>query len=195
MRYWNLSIVWVLALLLFTSCTPTNQNSSNTNNTGTSSPNLEPVGEKREPASAADNTPDPTAEQPTSPASSTADVLSVSVSGNSGAYLFAVEVSSPDQGCEQYADWWEVLDENGSLLYRRVLLHSHTNEQPFMRSGGPVPVTDDQVVIIRAHFHPDGYGGVALKGSVHQGFQPVELARGFAVELEEEQPLPESCAF
>jgi hypothetical protein len=82
-----------------------------------------------------------------------------------------------------------VLDENGSLLYRRVLLHSHTNEQPFTRSGDPVPINEEQVVIVRAHFHPDGYGGAALKGTVQQGFLPVELASDFTSELEAE-PAP-----
>ena len=70
-----------------------------------------------------------------------ADVIDVSTSGQPGAYSFSVTVSSPDTGCEQYADWWEVVTEDGQLLYRRVLLHSHVAEQPFTRSGGPVDVT------------------------------------------------------
>ncbi|HJN27098.1 MAG TPA: hypothetical protein QF604_04200 [Candidatus Latescibacteria bacterium] len=37
----------------------------------------------------------------------------------------------------------------GQLLYRRVLLHSHTNEQPFARSGSPVPIASDQQVWVR----------------------------------------------
>jgi hypothetical protein len=68
-----------------------------------------------------------------------ADVVDVSVSGDVGSYIFAVTIASPDSGCAQYADWWEVLGADGSLLYRRVLLHSHVTEQPFVRTGGPVP--------------------------------------------------------
>ena len=72
-------------------------------------------------------------------------VRSVSASGEANAYRFSVEISSPDLGCEQYADWWEVVDEDGELIYRRVLAHSHVSEQPFTRSGGPIDIDADQV--------------------------------------------------
>lgn len=49
-----------------------------------------------------------------------ADILSVKIMGSQNSYQFQVEVSSPDTGCDQYADWWEVLSEDGQLLYRRV---------------------------------------------------------------------------
>ncbi|MGA9190363.1 MAG: hypothetical protein WBZ24_01400, partial [Anaerolineales bacterium] len=70
--------------------------------------------------------------------SAQARVISVDVSGEEGAFTFAVEIASPDTGCDRYADWWEVVTPNGDLLYRRILLHSHVDEQPFARSGGPV---------------------------------------------------------
>ena len=124
-----------------------------------------------------------------------ADVLSVKVTGKPDAYQFAVEVASPDTGCEQFADWWEVLIEDGTLVYRRILLHSHVGEQPFVRSGGPVTVKADTVVIVRAHMHPDGYGGRALKGTVNAGFEEVELAEDFALDVEKQPPLPDGCAF
>ena len=82
-----------------------------------------------------------------------ADVIGVQVSGAPGAYQFNVTIKSPDTGCQQYADWWEVVSEDGRLLYRRVLLHSHVDEQPFTRSGGPVPIQADTVVWVRAHEH------------------------------------------
>jgi hypothetical protein len=65
-----------------------------------------------------------------------ANIDSVETSGEDDYYSFQATVSSPDTGCEQYADWWEVLTDKGELLYRRVLLHSHVSEQPFHRSGG-----------------------------------------------------------
>jgi hypothetical protein len=124
-----------------------------------------------------------------------ADVLTVEASGEAGAYQFSVKIHSPDLGCEQYADWWEVIDEGGELLYRRVLLHSHVDEQPFKRSGGPVAIQPDTIVWVRAHMNTGGYGGAALKGSVEAGFQPVDLSPDFAPELAQTPPLPEGCAF
>lgn len=124
-----------------------------------------------------------------------AGVTAVTVSGEPGAYQFSVTVASPDTGCEQYADWWEVLSEDGRLLYRRVLLHSHVDEQPFTRSGGPVPVTADTVVVVRAHMSNGGYGGAAFTGSVDRGFEAVEPGAGFAPDVEALPPQPEGCAF
>ena len=124
-----------------------------------------------------------------------ADVLSVQVTGSANTYQFNVQVSSPDTGCDQYADWWEVLSEDGQLLYRRVLLHSHVSEQPFTRSGGPVTVDEGVVVIVRAHMNNGGYGGAALRGSAYSGFETVQLGSGFAAEVEAMAPLPDGCAF
>jgi len=124
-----------------------------------------------------------------------ANVLSVKVTGEAGEYQFNVEVSSPDTGCDQYADWWEVLSEDGQLLYRRVLLHSHVDEQPFIRSGGPIPIDENTVVLVRAHMNTIGYGGQALKGNVASGFKPVGWEAGFAKGAESQPPLPEDCAF
>lgn len=124
-----------------------------------------------------------------------ADVLVVEVTGQPNAYTFNVQVSSPDTGCDQYADWWEVLSEDGQLLYRRVLLHSHVSEQPFKRSGGPVAIDESTVVFVRAHMNTGGYGGAALRGSATSGFKTVQLESGFATEVEALPPLPEDCAF
>lgn len=122
-----------------------------------------------------------------------AHVSAVSVSGDPPNYLFAVEIMSPDEGCNQYADWWEILTEEGELIYRRILLHSHIAEQPFTRSGGPVVVGETDVLIVRAHMVPDGYGGMAFRGSVEDGFQEYELNPGFAAEVEMLDPQPVGC--
>jgi hypothetical protein len=124
-----------------------------------------------------------------------ADVLTVEVTGNPGAFRFSVEIQSPDLGCNQYADWWEVVDEDGNLLYRRILVHSHVDEQPFIRSGGPIAIDADQVVWVRAHMNSTGYGGSALKGSVQGGFFLSELSPDFAPDLADTPPLPDGCAF
>jgi hypothetical protein len=135
-----------------------------------------------------------TQEVVTMPESIIADVLSVKVTGQANSYQFNVQVSSPDTGCDQYADWWEVLSEEGKLLYRRVLLHSHVSEQPFSRSGGPVPADENTVVIVRAHMNTGGYGA-ALRGSTSNGFETVQLESGFAADVEAQPPLPDGCAF
>jgi len=124
-----------------------------------------------------------------------ANVTTVGVSGSPDAYQFVVTVSSPDRGCKQYADWWEVLTEDGKLIYRRVLLHSHVDEQPFTRSGGPVMIGADTVVWVRAHMHPGGYGGKATKGTAKSGFKEAPLSADFARGLEKQPPLPTECAF
>jgi len=124
-----------------------------------------------------------------------AEIVSVEVTGSEKDYRFSVGIESPGKGCEQYADWWEVVSLEGDLLYRRVLAHSHVQEQPFVRSGGPVEISAGTKVIVRAHMHPFGYSAHAFEGTVSGGFKPVELAEDFASELEEVQPQPGDCAF
>ena len=124
-----------------------------------------------------------------------ANVTNVSATGSDGDFQFSVTIKSPDEGCDQYANWWEVLDENGKLVYRRILAHSHVDEQPFTRSGGPVDVNADAVLFIRAHMNPGGYGSNVFKGSVKNGFLAFDTACDFAASVDTEQPIPASCAF
>ena len=124
-----------------------------------------------------------------------ATVTAVNYSGEPGNYIFSVTVESPDLGCNQYADWWEVLASDETLLYRRILTHSHINEQPFTRSGGPVNVSSEEELIVRAHMNNLGYGTQVFRGSIEQGFEAVLVDSTLAAELEDTQPLPDSCAF
>lgn len=124
-----------------------------------------------------------------------ANVIKVEPHGEAGAFQLQVTVRSPDTGCDQYADWWEVLSETGDLIYRRILLHSHVSEQPFRRSGGPVSIPADQRIIVRAHMNGKGYGGLAQCGSPATGFVPCLLPPGFGNHLESVPPLPKGCAF
>lgn len=114
--------------------------------------------------------------------------------GNSG-YSFAVTVESNDTGCDRYANWWEVVAPEGKLMYRRILAHSHVDEQPFTRSGGPVAVGEADVVVVRSHTNTDGYSTQAIKGSISEGFSSTVLPKDFAVELAEADPQPSDCAF
>jgi len=124
-----------------------------------------------------------------------AEVVSVEAAGTPQAYQFSVGISSPDRGCRQYADWWEVVTPDGKLVYRRILLHSHAGEQPFVRSGGPVAIGPDTVVWVRAHMHPGGYGGKAMKGTARGGFRAAKTSAKFAQALEKQAPQPDGCAF
>ena len=110
-------------------------------------------------------------------------------------YRFAVTVESDETGCDRYADWWEVVTPEGELLYRRILAHSHVDEQPFTRSGGPVEIEEDDVVIVRSHVNSDGYSTQAMKGSASEGFSSVVLESGFAANLENADPQPNDCSF
>lgn len=132
--------------------------------------------------------------RPESVASELADVVGVSVSESGDSSTFSVMLLSPDTGCSQYADWWEVLTLDGALVSRRVLGHSHVDEQPFTRSGS-LMVDPGQELWVRAHMNPGGYGGQAMRGSVAGGFVAAELEASFATEVAGEQPLPDGCAF
>ena len=110
-------------------------------------------------------------------------------------YMFAVTVQSPDTGCEQYANWWEVVTEEGELLYRRILIHSHVDEQPFERSGGPVSLPPEQTVIVRAHMNSSGYGTQAMQGTIATGFEETTLPKDFAAALTTAAPQPGDCPY
>ena len=132
-----------------------------------------------------------------SPKAGPAIVQEVIVVGSENAYNFSVTLKSPDTGCEQYANWWEVISADGkTLLYRRILGHSHVDEQPFTRSGGIVPIMADTEVIVRAHMHPAGYGEreIAMKGSVASGFMAIDVTKDFAKDIEGLAPQPTGCA-
>lgn len=117
------------------------------------------------------------------------------VSGLEHAYTFTVTVSSPDTGCDRYADWWEVVTAGGALAYRRTLLHSHEDEQPFTRSGGPVSIEAEQDVVVRVHMNSLGYGAIGFQGNVANGFVRTTLLPGFGASTASLDPQPPPCAF
>jgi hypothetical protein len=84
-----------------------------------------------------------------------------------GSWTFHVSVRHPDTGWEDYADGWDVVLADGSVLKRgagdpftRLLLHPHESEQPFTRSQSGLVIPEDaRQVIVRAHDLVDGFGG------------------------------------
>jgi hypothetical protein len=146
--------------------------------------------------------PPPEETTPTAPASAAplpeerkgnADVLyvrAVQTSGSSGSqqgstWTFHVTVEHPDTGWQDYADGWDVLTPDGTVLkpdpespFTRLLLHPHETEQPFTRSQSGIVIPPDVTQVrVRAHDLVDGFGGqeVSVDLSVPEG-------EGFEVE-------------
>lgn len=119
-----------------------------------------------------------------------ADVLFVEAVYNGDTWTFSVTVSHPDTGWEDYADGWDVVAPDSTVLktnpddpFTRVLLHPHENEQPFTRSqsGLIIPAGVEQVTV-RAHDLVDGFGGqeitLDLTRPSGEGFQVIRPGNG-----------------
>lgn len=117
-------------------------------------------------------TPDvtPTAEpiSPSSEIAANADVEYVrAVQASDGSWTFHVTVRHPDTGWEDYADGWDVLTPDGTVIkpdpsspFTRLLLHPHETEQPFTRSQSSIAIPADVTQVrVRAHDLVDGFGG------------------------------------
>lgn len=80
-----------------------------------------------------------------------------------GTYRFEVAVRHDDTGWKHYADRWDILTVDGTVLGSRELLHPHEDEQPFTRSLGGVRIPAAvRRVQIRAHDTEHGNGGKTL---------------------------------
>ena len=97
-----------------------------------------------------------------------ADVIEVEVKKTGGdTYFFKVTVRHADEGWDHYANKWDVVAPDGSVLGTRTLYHPHVDEQPFTRSLSdvkiPASVTE---VTVRAHDSVHEYGGETVKVAV-----------------------------
>lgn len=82
---------------------------------------------------------------------------------SSGGFDFDVTVKSVDKGWDHYADAFEVLAPDGTVLGRRVLLHPHETEQPFTRDLYGVTIAAGIThVTVRARHKPKGYDGETM---------------------------------
>ncbi|MEM7635717.1 MAG: hypothetical protein AAF299_14210 [Pseudomonadota bacterium] len=90
-----------------------------------------------------------------------ADVVGVKASKSSdGTWSFDVTVAHADEGWDHYANRWDVVAPDGTVLGTRTLHHPHETEQPFTRSLRGVNVPDGIVsVTIRANDSVHGTGG------------------------------------
>lgn len=91
-----------------------------------------------------------------------ADVLQAQIRPAAAPGRFDVEatVRHADSGWDHYANRWEILAPDGSVLATRILAHPHVHEQPFTRAltGVAIPPTFTWVRV-RAHDLVHGYGG------------------------------------
>jgi len=93
-----------------------------------------------------------------------ADIIDVNVHLSAPqTYTFDVTVQHADTGWDHYADQWDVVAPDGTVLGTRVLYHPHVDEQPFTRSlsGVRIPARVKQVTI-RAHDKVHGWGGKTM---------------------------------
>ncbi len=87
-----------------------------------------------------------------------ADIVGVKIiKEGTGTYRFDVTVKHADEGWKHYANAWDVVAPDGTVLGTRVLAHPHEDEQPFTRSLSRVRI-------------PEGVGEVTLRArdSVHE---------------------------
>jgi hypothetical protein len=122
-------------------------------------------------------TPAPT-DMPTTPAEESATGASLDLDkanvtfvkatqSDSGTWRFDVTVRHNDEGWDHYADGWDVVLPDGTVLktnpddeFTRVLLHPHENEQPFTRSQAGLEIPEDVTdVTVRAHCNAHAFGG------------------------------------
>jgi hypothetical protein len=145
-RYLHLLLITWVGLLFPAACQPTAPSPAEPTNTLTDTPS------------------------PTLPVGGTgnADVLHVkAVQAADGTWTFHVTVRHPDTGWDDYADGWDVLTPDGTVLkpdpdspFTRLLLHPHENEQPFTRSQSGIVIPSGVTQVrVRAHDLVDGYGG------------------------------------
>jgi hypothetical protein len=97
-----------------------------------------------------------------------ADVIGVKIiKEGTGTYRFDVTVRHGDEGWKHYADGWDVVAPDGSVLGTRELAHPHKNEQPFTRSLAGVTIPESvNKVTLRAHDSVHGNGGAEMSVEV-----------------------------
>jgi hypothetical protein len=97
-----------------------------------------------------------------------ADVVEVDIKKTGdGAYFFKVTVKHADEGWDHYANKWDVVAPDDTVLGTRTLYHPHVDEQPFTRSLSdvkiPASITE---VTVRAHDSVHEYGGKTVTVAV-----------------------------
>ena len=97
-----------------------------------------------------------------------ADVIEVDIKKTSeNTYFFKVTVRHADEGWDHYANKWDVVAPDGSVLGTRTLYHPHVDEQPFTRSLSDVKIPEPvSEVTVGAHDSVHEYGGKTVTVAV-----------------------------
>jgi len=96
-----------------------------------------------------------------------ADVVDVVISKTSnGQFRIDTTVLHDDMGWDHYADRWDVVAPDGTVLGSRVLAHPHDNEQPFTRSLTLAIPANIATVTIRANDSVHELGGKEMQVTV-----------------------------
>ena len=86
-------------------------------------------------------------------------VVGIEAMSQDGTWRFDVAVEHADEGWDHYADAWQILGADDTVLGTRELVHPHVDEQPFTRSLSSVMIPDGaNKVIIRARCSKSGWG-------------------------------------
>jgi len=98
-----------------------------------------------------------------------ADVVSATADCSTSICAFVVTVRHDDEGWNHYANAWEIVAPNGTVLATRVLRHPHVAEQPFTRELRGVEVPPDVATVrIRARDSVHGFGGREAEVSIEE---------------------------
>lgn len=92
-----------------------------------------------------------------------ADVIAVDIEPlGQDRFRISATVRHDDTGWDHYANRWDVLAPDGSVIGSRELLHPHENEQPFTRSLTLSIPDGVNEVTIRAHDSVHELGGATV---------------------------------
>ena len=81
-----------------------------------------------------------------------------------GKFSFSVTLKHGDTGWDHYANAWDVVTPDGTVLGKRKLAHPHVNEQPFTRSLSGIKIPPNvKTVTIRAYDKVHGLSDATFK--------------------------------
>lgn len=86
------------------------------------------------------------------------EIVGVKAHSTGMGWDFEVTVKHDDTGWDHFADAWEILDADGTVLGTRVLHHPHVNEQPFTRGLRNIMLPDGmREVFVRVKCSKNGW--------------------------------------